>query len=158
VAVGRGENSVFELLQELARSFPELRVEPVIADVRDRARLERVFRAYRPSTVFHAAAHKHVPLMEQNVSEAILNNVLGTQVVAELAARFGAERFVLISSDKAVRPSSVMGATKRLAEGVIQALGALVVPLRVGALRQRARQPRQRDPHLPAPDPARAGR
>jgi FlaA1/EpsC-like NDP-sugar epimerase len=122
VAVGRGENSVFELLQELRASFPELTVEPVIADIRDRARLERVFRSYRPSTVFHAAAHKHVPLMEQNVSEAILNNVLGTQVVAELADRFACERFVLISSDKAVRPSSVMGATKRLAEGVIQAL------------------------------------
>ena len=123
VAVGRGENSVFELLQELRTTFPELSVEPVIADIRDRARLERVFRAYRPSTVFHAAAHKHVPLMEQNVSEAILNNVLGTQVMAELADRFGCERFVLISSDKAVRPSSVMGATKRLAEGVIQTIG-----------------------------------
>ncbi|HZF67850.1 MAG TPA: nucleoside-diphosphate sugar epimerase/dehydratase [Gemmatirosa sp.] len=123
IAVGRGENSVFELLQELHVTHPELTVEPVIADVRDRARLERVFRAYRPSTVFHAAAHKHVPLMEQNVSEAILNNVLGTQVVGELADKYGAERFVLISSDKAVRPSSVMGATKRLAEGVIQMLG-----------------------------------
>jgi FlaA1/EpsC-like NDP-sugar epimerase len=123
IAVGRGENSVFELLQELHVAHPELTVEPVIADVRDRARLERVFRAYRPSTVFHAAAHKHVPLMEQNVSEAILNNVLGTQVVGELADKYGAERFVLISSDKAVRPSSVMGATKRLAEGVIQIIG-----------------------------------
>jgi FlaA1/EpsC-like NDP-sugar epimerase len=123
IAVGRGENSVFELLQELHATFPELVVEPVIADVRDRARLERVFRAYRPSTVFHAAAHKHVPLMESNVSEAILNNVLGTQVVGELADKYGAERFVLISSDKAVRPSSVMGATKRLAEGVIQLIG-----------------------------------
>jgi FlaA1/EpsC-like NDP-sugar epimerase len=125
IAVGRGENSVFELLQELTTACPELAaVEPVIADVRDRTRLERVFRAYRPSTVFHAAAHKHVPLMEQNVSEAILNNVLGTRVVAELAAAYGAERFVLISSDKAVRPSSVMGATKRLAEGVVQAIAA----------------------------------
>jgi FlaA1/EpsC-like NDP-sugar epimerase len=85
--------------------------------------MEAVFRATRPHTVFHAAAHKHVPLMEQNVPEAVLNNVLGTQVVAELAAAFGAERFVLISSDKAVRPSSVMGATKRLAEGVIQQIG-----------------------------------
>ena len=121
IAVGRGENSVFELIQELHAAHPELpAVEPVIADVRDRARLERVFRAFRPGTVFHAAAHKHVPLMEQNVSEAILNNVLGTRVVAELAAAHGAERFVLISSDKAVRPSSVMGATKRLAEGVVQ--------------------------------------
>jgi len=123
IAVGRGENSVFELLQELARTFPDVPVQPVIADVRDRTRLEHVFQTLRPATVFHAAAHKHVPLMEQNVAEAVLNNVLGTQVVAELAARYGAERFVLISSDKAVRPSSVMGATKRLAEGVVQEIG-----------------------------------
>ncbi len=124
VVLGRGENSVFELLQELRAACPECtEVEPVIADVRDRARLERAFRAHRPSTVFHAAAHKHVPLMEASVAEAILNNVLGTRVVAELAAQYGAERFVLISSDKAVRPSSVMGATKRLAEGVVQAIG-----------------------------------
>ncbi|GJG88452.1 polysaccharide biosynthesis protein CapD [Gemmatimonadetes bacterium T265] len=123
VAVGRGENSVFELLQELARAFPAIPVQPVIADVRDHARLEAAFATFRPATVFHAAAHKHVPLMEQNVAEAVLNNVLGTQVVAELAARHGAERFVLISSDKAVRPSSVMGATKRLAEGVVQEVG-----------------------------------
>jgi FlaA1/EpsC-like NDP-sugar epimerase len=124
LAVGRGENSVFELLQELTTTYPKLDVVPVIADVRDRARLERVFRQYTPATVFHAAAHKHVPLMEQNVSEAVLNNVLGTRVVAELSARFGAERFVLISSDKAVRPSSVMGATKRIAEGVVQEVQA----------------------------------
>ena len=123
IVVGRGENSVFELLEELRCNFPKLAIDPVIADVRDTQRLERVFRLHRPSTVFHAAAHKHVPLMEQNVAEAILNNVLGTQVVGELSARFGAERFVLISSDKAVRPSSVMGATKRLAEGVVQELG-----------------------------------
>jgi FlaA1/EpsC-like NDP-sugar epimerase len=123
VVLGRGENSVFELLQELSAAHPGLSVEPVIADIRDRARLERVFQAVRPHSVFHAAAHKHVPLMEQNVAEAILNNVLGTQTVAELAARYGAERFVLISSDKAVRPSSVMGATKRLAEGAIQRIG-----------------------------------
>ena len=123
LAVGRGENSVFELVQELTRTFPELPVVPVITDVRDRTRLEMVFQSHRPATVFHAAAHKHVPLMEQNVGEAVLNNVLGTQVVSELAVRYGAERFVLISSDKAVRPSSVMGATKRLAEGVVQAAG-----------------------------------
>jgi FlaA1/EpsC-like NDP-sugar epimerase len=82
--------------------------------------MARVFRAYRPDTVFHAAAHKHVPLMETNVAEAILNNVHGTRVVADCAWRYGADRFVLISSDKAVRPTSVMGATKRLAEGVVQ--------------------------------------
>ncbi len=123
VAVGRGENSVFELLQEFTRTFPNVPVHPVIADVRDRTRLEPVFDAFEPATVFHAAAHKHVPLMEQNVSEAVLNNVLGTHVLAELAARHGTERFVLVSSDKAVRPSSVMGATKRIAEGVLQDVG-----------------------------------
>lgn len=124
VVVGRGENSIFELVHEITRAFPELRIEPVIADVRDRARIERVFRQVHPEVVFHAAAHKHVPLMEQNVSEAILNNVLGTQVIAEASARAGVQRFVMISSDKAVRPSSVMGATKRLAEGVVQEVGA----------------------------------
>lgn len=123
VLVGRGENSVFELMQNLQRDYPELRLEPVIADVRDRGRMERAFATWRPATVFHAAAHKHVPLMEQNIAEAVLNNVLGTRVAAELADAYGAERFVLISSDKAVRPSSVMGATKRLAEGVIQQVG-----------------------------------
>ncbi|MDF1502337.1 nucleoside-diphosphate sugar epimerase/dehydratase [Roseisolibacter sp. H3M3-2] len=120
VAVGRGENSIFELLQDLTRLAPDVPVSPVIADVRDVERMDRLFRQYSPSTVFHAAAHKHVPLMEQNVAEALLNNVYGTQVVAELSYRYGADRFVLISSDKAVRPSSVMGATKRLAEGVVQ--------------------------------------
>jgi FlaA1/EpsC-like NDP-sugar epimerase len=123
VVLGRGENSVFELLEQMRAVAPGITLEPIIADVRDQVRLERVFRATRPHTVFHAAAHKHVPLMEQNVSEAILNNVLGTQIVAELASCYHAERFVLISSDKAVRPTSVMGATKRLAEGIVQELG-----------------------------------
>jgi FlaA1/EpsC-like NDP-sugar epimerase len=120
VVVGRGENSIFELLGAIGELAPNLQIMPVIADVRDRGRLEEVFAKYRPATVFHAAAHKHVPLMEANVAEAILNNVQGTRVVADNAWRYGAERFVLISSDKAVRPSSVMGATKRLAEGVLQ--------------------------------------
>ena len=120
VAVGRGENSIFELLQEFRHAFPHVRIDPVVADVRHEARMERIFERFRPDVVFHAAAHKHVPLMEEHVGEAVLNNVLGTRVVVELAERYGAERFVLISSDKAVRPSSVMGATKRLAEGVVQ--------------------------------------
>ncbi len=120
IAVGRGENSIFDLLQDLRSLVPDRPVLPVIADVRDEARMREVFDRYRPHTVFHAAAHKHVPLMEENVAEAILNNVLGTQVVADLAWSYGAERFVLISSDKAVRPTSVMGATKRLAEGIVQ--------------------------------------
>jgi FlaA1/EpsC-like NDP-sugar epimerase len=119
VVLGRGENSIFELVQELSGNFPCLEIEPVIADVRDCARLEAAFRRFSPYSVFHAAAHKHVPLMEHNVAEAIVNNVLGTKNVALLAARYGAEHFVLISTDKAVRPTSIMGATKRVAEGVV---------------------------------------
>ena len=93
---------------------------PVIADVRDRERLRQVFEQYRPYSVFHAAAHKHVPLMESNVAEAVTNNVLGTRNVAELSAEFGVEHLVLISTDKAVRPTNVMGATKRVAEQIVQ--------------------------------------
>jgi FlaA1/EpsC-like NDP-sugar epimerase len=119
VVLGRGENSIFELMQELRRDFPRLHVVPVIADVRDGVRVEAAFRRYRPFTVFHAAAHKHVPLMEHSVSEAVLNNVLGTQTVAALSASYGVQHFVLISTDKAVRPTSVMGATKRIAEVVV---------------------------------------
>jgi FlaA1/EpsC-like NDP-sugar epimerase len=119
VAVGRGENSIFELLQELGRTFPQVRTDAIIADVRDYARMERVFAEHRPYSVFHAAAHKHVPLMEANVAEAVLNNVLGTQNVVALSSQYGVEHFVLISSDKAVRPTSVMGATKRIAEHVV---------------------------------------
>jgi FlaA1/EpsC-like NDP-sugar epimerase len=119
VAVGRGENSIFELLEELRSSFPTVPVRPVIVDVRDEARLAAVFREERPFSVFHAAAHKHVPLMEASVDEAILNNVLGTRNVAELSSRHGTEHLVLISTDKAVRPTSIMGATKRIAEEIV---------------------------------------
>jgi FlaA1/EpsC-like NDP-sugar epimerase len=94
----------------------------VIADVREEARMAAVFTQYVPHVVFHAAAHKHVPLMEKNPAEAVLNNVLGTRVVAELADRHGAEAFVLISTDKAVNPTNVMGASKRVAELVVQGL------------------------------------
>ena len=119
VALGRGENSIFELLQELHRDFPHTRIDPVIADVRDERRMQRVFASHRPYSVFHAAAHKHVPLMEANVSEAILNNVLGTFNVVHCSAMCEAEHFVLVSTDKAVRPTSVMGATKRIAEFIV---------------------------------------
>jgi FlaA1/EpsC-like NDP-sugar epimerase len=119
VAVGRGENSIFELLQEFARSFPDVRIDPIIADVRDHTRMHRVIGSNRPYSVFHAAAHKHVPLMEANVAEAVLNNVLGTQNVVSLSAKYEVEHFVLISTDKAVRPTSVMGATKRIAEHLV---------------------------------------
>jgi len=123
VAVGRGENSIFDLVQEFARTFPGVAIEPVIADVRDHNRMATVIGTYRPFSFFHAAAHKHVPLMEANVAEAVLNNVLGTQNVVTLCARFDVEHFVLISTDKAVRPTSVMGATKRVAEHLVHDCG-----------------------------------
>jgi FlaA1/EpsC-like NDP-sugar epimerase len=119
VLVGHGENSIFEIMVELERAFPDLVLYPVIADVRDRPRLEHVFNRFSPEVVFHAAAHKHVPLMEKNVEEAITNNVLGTRNVVDVASESGTERLVMISSDKAVRPTSVMGATKRLAEMIV---------------------------------------
>jgi FlaA1/EpsC-like NDP-sugar epimerase len=120
VLLGHGENSIFDILAELAEHFPTVTAVPVIADVRDRERLRQVFTQYRPYSVFHAAAHKHVPLMEANIAEAVTNNVLGTRNVAELSAEFGAEHLVLISTDKAVRPTNVMGATKRVAEQIVQ--------------------------------------
>ena len=119
VALGRGENSIFELLQEFSRSFPRVRIDPVIADVRDHNRIAYVLAEHSPFSVFHAAAHKHVPLMEANVTEAVLNNVLGTQNVVTLSMQHDVEHFVLISTDKAVRPTSVMGATKRIAEHLV---------------------------------------
>lgn len=119
VALGRGENSIFELQHEMARSFPRVRMDPIIADVRDHNRINRVLSEHRPFSVFHAAAHKHVPLMEANVAEAVLNNVLGTQNLVSLSMRYDVEHFVLISTDKAVRSTSVMGATKRIAEHLV---------------------------------------
>jgi FlaA1/EpsC-like NDP-sugar epimerase len=122
ILLGHGENSIYLIEKEMKRLFPRLTIEPVIADVQDRDRMEDVFRIFQPKVVFHAAAHKHVPLMERNPSEAIKNNVFGTRNVAECAHQFNAERFVLISSDKAVNPTSIMGATKRIAELIIQSL------------------------------------
>jgi FlaA1/EpsC-like NDP-sugar epimerase len=118
--VGKGEHSIFAMQWQLSDSFPELDTVPVIADVRDRSKMGKIMALYKPSIVFHAAAHKHVNLMEQNPDEAVTNNILGTQSVAEAAALHGVERFVLISTDKAVRPTSVMGACKRVAEMLMQ--------------------------------------
>jgi FlaA1/EpsC-like NDP-sugar epimerase len=118
--LGHGENSIFDIAAELRQRFPSIPVQAVIADVRDRDRITRVFAAVRPDVVFHAAAHKHVPLMEDNIGEAITNNVLGTRNVAEAAAAAGTQRFVLVSTDKAVAPSNVMGASKRVAEMIVR--------------------------------------
>jgi len=119
VLLGHGEHSIFTLANELARLYPSLRTVPVIADVRDRDRLERRFADLRPQIVFHAAAHKHVPLMEQNVEEAISNNVLGTDNLVKTALASGVEKFILVSTDKAVNPASVMGASKRVGELIV---------------------------------------
>jgi FlaA1/EpsC-like NDP-sugar epimerase len=117
----RGENLLFLIEQELRRAHPELEVVPIICDVRDEEDVERAFRALRPELVYHAAAFKHVPMMELHVSQAVHNNVFGTRNTASAAAAFGA-KFVLISTDKAVSPSNVMGATKRLAELIVLSL------------------------------------
>jgi FlaA1/EpsC-like NDP-sugar epimerase len=118
--LGHGENSIFDVLAELTERFPNVTAVPIIADVRNRERLRQVFARYRPYAVFHAAAHKHVPLMEGNIAEAVTNNVLGTKNVAELSAESGVEHLVMISTDKAVRPTNIMGATKRVAEQIVQ--------------------------------------
>ena len=119
VLLGHGENSIFEILLELQNDYPDLMLSPVIADVRNEERLAQIFSQHRPQIVFHAAAHKHVPLMEINVVEAITNNVIGTRNVVQASLAHNVERFVLISTDKAVRPSSIYGATKRLAEMLV---------------------------------------
>ncbi|MBI5978753.1 polysaccharide biosynthesis protein [Clostridium perfringens] len=116
------ENNAYELENELISNFKNLKEKVLIASVRDEKRLENIFYEYKPQVIFHAAAHKHVPLMERNPEEAIKNNVIGTLNVAECAHKYGAERFVLISTDKAVNPTNVMGASKRMCEMIIQAI------------------------------------
>jgi len=119
LVLGHGENSIFETLMELQESFPTLPVRPIIADVRDWPRLISVFSQHRPQVVFHAAAHKHVPLMELNIEDAVTNNILGTRNVVNAALEAGTDRLVMISTDKAIHPVNVMGATKRIAEAVV---------------------------------------
>ncbi len=120
--VGRGENRIFEIDRELNQLDASTQIRTLIGDITDQPRMRQLFEAHRPEVVFHAAAHKHVPLMEQNVGEAIKNNVLGTKCLADLADEFEVDRFVMISTDKAVHPTSVMGASKHLAERYVHAL------------------------------------
>lgn len=119
--LGKGENSIYQVQQELITRFG-YEPECIIADVRDATRIEAVFRTNQPTRVFHAAAHKHVPLMEANPIEAIKNNVLGTWIIAETALRHRVRKFVYVSTDKAVDPVSIMGATKRVGEMIVSAL------------------------------------
>ena len=114
------ENNAYEIEQELKRTYPELELLTIIGSVRDYDRLEIVFKEYKPDIVFHAAAHKHVPLMEYSPNEAVKNNCLGTLNTVKLSDKYGVSKFVLISTDKAVRPTNVMGATKRICEMIIQ--------------------------------------
>jgi FlaA1/EpsC-like NDP-sugar epimerase len=122
ILLGHGENSIYTIDMELRQSYPQLRLETIIADIKDRNRMEEVFGQHQPKVVFHAGAHKHVPLMEKNPAEAVKNNVFGTKNLAECADKYGVERFVLISTDKAVNPTSVMGTTKRITEMIIHSL------------------------------------
>src|SRR5688572_16718570 len=119
ILLGHGEHSIFTIASELSARHPELRCARVIANVQDRKRIKNIFAETRPDAVFHAAAHKHVPLMEENIGEAILNNVLGTQNTVRAAIESGTQTFVFVSTDKAVNPVSVMGATKRVAEVIV---------------------------------------
>lgn len=120
------ETPMHNIRLELEARFPELEFVPVVGDVRIRERVDMVYRIFQPSVVFHAAAYKHVPLMEENPCEAVLANVLGTRNVADLAVKYGAEKMIMISTDKAVNPTNIMGASKRLAEIYIQSLGLAI--------------------------------
>lgn len=122
ILLGHGENSIFQIQQELKTAFPRTRFIPVISDIRDLGRMTRLLAKHQPHVIFHAAAHKHVPMMELNPEEAIINNVLGTKVLLEAAEAMEIPRLVLISSDKAVAPQSIMGATKRIAELMVQSV------------------------------------
>ncbi|WP_287388774.1 polysaccharide biosynthesis protein [Lachnospira sp.] len=115
------ENNAYDIQQELKQNYPDADVEVLIGSVRNTSRLEEVFKKYRPEIIYHAAAHKHVPLMEDSPNEAVKNNVVGTWKLAQMADKYGVKRFVMISTDKAVNPTNVMGATKRICEMIVQA-------------------------------------
>ena len=115
------ENTLYDIEQELKANYPKIEIDAIVASVRDKKRLDEIFETYQPYLVFHAAAHKHVPLMETSPLEAIKNNVFGTYNVVNCADEFNAKRFILISTDKAVNPTNIMGATKRLCEMIVQA-------------------------------------
>lgn len=124
ILVGHGEYSIYTIDKELEQKYGEDNIEiiPIIGDIQDEERMLEIVETYRPKTIYHAAAHKHVPLMEYNPHEAVKNNIIGTKNIAQAADKFGVDTFVLISTDKAVKPTNVMGATKRIAEMIVQSL------------------------------------
>lgn len=135
IAVEQSENALYHLLKQLRRMDPTVQPEGHLIDVKDSERMEQLFKQCRPEVVIHAAAHKHVPLVERNVAAAVHNNIFGTRTVAEISARYGAHTFLLISTDKAVNPTSVMGSTKRVAELVLQDLASQYSDTRFVAVR-----------------------
>jgi FlaA1/EpsC-like NDP-sugar epimerase len=135
VLVERSEPQLFSIEQELRGEFTSAELRPVVADITRSGRMREVFRRFRPAIVFHAAAHKHVPMMEMQPDEAIRNNVFGTALLADLAVEYAVERFIHISTDKAVNPTNVMGATKRLAEMYIQSLSTRLTKTKFMAVR-----------------------
>jgi FlaA1/EpsC-like NDP-sugar epimerase len=135
VLVDRAENALFEIDRELRHRWLGAQIIPLVADVCDVKRIAQVFQTQQPEVVFHAAAHKHVPMMEANPGEAVKNNVFGTKAVADASLQFGVEAFVMVSTDKAVNPTSVMGATKRMAELYVQGLNGTGGPTRFVAVR-----------------------
>jgi FlaA1/EpsC-like NDP-sugar epimerase len=120
--VEQAENPLFHIERELNRHFPEINLKAIICDITDKTRVEEIFEKYKPQVVIHAAAHKHVPLMELNPGEALKNNIMGTRTVADASDKYGTANFVMISTDKAVNPTSIMGSSKRIAEMYIQDL------------------------------------
>jgi len=134
ILLDHSENGLFHINLELERKWSgageeagadmKIELELVVADIRDRDKMDKIFKKYVPEVVFHAAAHKHVPMMEFHPDEAVMNNIIGTKNVAELAEKYGAERAVMISTDKAINPTSVMGASKRVAEMVVRDIGS----------------------------------
>ena len=158
VLVEQGESALYEIERELVdeRDFPA--AIPVLADCGDRPKMRQVFERYQPAVVFHAAAYKHVPMLESNPLQAVTNNVLATRVIAEVAVEFGVERFVLISTDKAANPKNLLGQSKAVCEWIVESFALARRrrdALRRRALRQRARLVRLGDPDLPPPDRAR---
>ncbi|SSC13013.1 putative polysaccharide biosynthesis protein EpsC [Mesotoga infera] len=120
--LGKGENSIYEIKQEISKQYPDIPLKQLIGDVQDKDRMEYIFKTHRPSLIFHAAAHKHVPLMEENPTEAFRVNSLGSLNIALMAHRYSAEAMVMISTDKAINPSSIMGVSKRLAEEFVRSI------------------------------------
>ncbi len=125
VLVDNAETPMFNLENELTEHFAHAPVRTILADVTDQTRMERIFREYHPDFVFHAAAYKHVPLMEQNPYEAVRVNVGGTTILTNLSVKYGVEKFVMVSTDKAVNPTNVMGASKRTCEQILRSRSSL---------------------------------